>query len=168
MFPSLYAFAGSKRAMVVEVWDTTRGEGTWNPRFTRSLNDWEIDEVQNFINLISRKKINRLETDRLLSKGDKNGIFSIKANFKLLENGNLKSIPLKVLWNGCVPPKVCFFTWEAWWGKALTIEQLKKRGYQIPSRCPLCKKVEEDLDHLLIHCPTVRGMWAALLSIPRF
>ena len=39
MFPSLYALASSKREMVMEVWDTTRGEGTWNPRFTRSFND---------------------------------------------------------------------------------------------------------------------------------
>ena len=68
-----------------------------------------MDEVQNFINLINCKKINQLERDRLLWKGDKNGIFSIKANFKLLEGGNLKSVPLKVLWNGCVPPKMCFF-----------------------------------------------------------
>ena len=71
-----------------------------------------------------------------------------------------------MLWNGCVPPKVCFFAWEAC--KALTMEQLKKRGYQMPSKCPLCKKAEEDLDHLLIHCPAVWGMWAVLLSIPGF
>ena len=64
MFPSLYDLAGSKRAMVVEVWDITIGEGTWNPRSTRSINDWEMDEVQNFINLISRKKlISCKETD---------------------------------------------------------------------------------------------------------
>ena len=56
MFPSLYALADSERAMVAKVWDTTRGEGTWNTRFTRSFNDREIDEVQNFINLINKKK----------------------------------------------------------------------------------------------------------------
>ena len=39
MFPSLYALAESKWAMVAKVWDTTRGEGTWNPRFMRSFND---------------------------------------------------------------------------------------------------------------------------------
>ena len=169
MFPSLYALVDSERAMVVKVWDTTRGEGTWNTRFTRSFNDWEMDEVQNFINLISQKKKNQLERDRLLWKGDKNGIFFIKANFKLLEGGNLKSVPLKVLWNDYIPPKVCFFAWEAGWGKALTMEQLKKKkGYQMRSKCPLCKKVERDLDCLLIHCHAMSGMWATLLSIPGF
>ena len=61
-----------------------------------------------------------------------------------------------------------FFAWEAGWGKALTMEQLKKKGYQMRSKCPLCKKVEKDLDCLLIHCHVMSGMWAALLSIPGF
>ena len=52
-----------------------------------------MDEVQNFINLINRKKINELDTDRLLWTRDKNGIFTVKANFKLFEGGNLKSVP---------------------------------------------------------------------------
>ena len=53
-------------------------------------------------------------------------------------------------------------------GGVKTMEQLKKRGYQMPSKCSLCKKAEEDLDHRLIHCLVVWGMWAALLSIPGF
>ena len=79
---------------------------------------------------------------------------SVKANFKLLEGGNLKSVLLKVLWNGCVPPKVCFLLVKFGGGKVLTMKQLKK-SYQMPSKCPLCKNAEEDLDHLLIHCPAV-------------
>ena len=86
MFPSLYSLAGTKRAMVVDVWDTTSEEGTWNLRFARSFNDWEMDKVQNFINLVN-KKTNQMLKDRLLWKGDKNGIFSIKASFALMEVG---------------------------------------------------------------------------------
>ena len=41
-FPTLYAMAASKGAKVGEVWDTTRGEGGWNLRFTRPFNDWEM------------------------------------------------------------------------------------------------------------------------------
>ena len=37
------------------------------------------------------------------------------------------------------------------------------------SKCPLCRNAKEDLDHPLIHCPTVWGMWVAdLLSILGF
>ena len=54
------------------------------------------------------------------------------------------------------------FTWEAWWGKVLTMDQLKKRGFQLASRCPLCKEDEENIDHLLLH---FWGFWAALISL---
>ena len=30
----------------------------------------------------------------------------------------------------------------------------------------MCSNAEEDLDHLLLHCPSVRGLWVALTSIP--
>ena len=82
-------------------------------------------------------------------------MFSVKANFALLEGENLKTVLLNILWNNCVPPKVSFFAWEIWWGNALTMEQLKKRGFQMASKCPLCGSAEEDLDHQLLHCPKV-------------
>ena len=45
LFPSLYALAASKGAMVEEVWETTWGERAWNPRFWRPFDDWEMDVV---------------------------------------------------------------------------------------------------------------------------
>ena len=97
MFPSVYALVGTKRAMGANVWDTTSGEGTWKLRFARSFNDWEMDEVENFINLVNNKKTNQMVKDRLLWKGDKNGIFSVKASIAHIEGGNLKAVPLKVI-----------------------------------------------------------------------
>ena len=88
-------------------------------------------------------------------KGDKDGLFTVKANYKMLEGRNTRAVPLKMLWNSCVPPEVNFFAWEVWWGKVLTLEQLKKRGFQLANRCLLCGKDEESLDHLLLHCTSV-------------
>ena len=106
------------------------------------------------------------ENDSLRWKIDGKGRFTVKANFTHLEVGTLISVPTKLLWNSCVPPKVGFFAREAWWGKVLTTEQLKKRCFQLASRCPLCEKAEEKLEHLLIHCPSIGGLWVALISIP--
>ena len=64
-------------------------------------------------------------------------------------------MPIKMLCNPIVPIKVGFFGWEVWWGKILTMDQLKKRGFSLASRFPLCGKAEETLEHLLIHCPKV-------------
>ena len=43
-FPNLLSIASSKDALVANAWDG----GRWNPRFIRQLNDWELEEVDNF------------------------------------------------------------------------------------------------------------------------
>ena len=45
----------------------------------------------------------------------------------------------------------------------LTSSQLKKRGYHLASRCPLCGREEEELEHILIHCPLIWGQWTDFL-----
>ena len=47
----------------------------------------------------------------------------------------------------------------------LTTKNLKKRGSQLASKCPLCGKAKEELNHLLFHCPLIRGLWESLVSI---
>ena len=100
-----------------------------------------------------------------MEKGKKNGSFSVKTCFDLLEGGSQQSVPIKMLWNPTVPTKVGFFAWEVWWGKILTMDQLKKRGFSLVSRCAFCGKDEEFLEHLLIHCPKVWCMWTAIFSL---
>ena len=142
------------------------GEGAWIPSFVRPLNDWEIDEAQNFLCLLSSRLVKQEEKDKLFWKGDKEGRYTDKANVVRLEKVSGWSAPVNMLWNSCVPPKVCFYAWEVWWGKVLTMKHLKKRGFQLASRCPLCGKAEEELNHILIYCPTVWGLWEGLISIP--
>ena len=98
-------------------------------------------------------------------KWKKNGSFSVNTCFELLEGGSQQSVPIKMLWNPTVPTKVGFFAWEVWWGKILTLDQLKKRGFSLVSRCVFCGKDEESLEHLFIHCPKVWCMWTAIFSL---
>ena len=46
------------------------------------------------------------------------------------------------------------------------MDRLKKMGFQLASRCPLCKENEENIDHFFLHCPSIGGFWAALISLP--
>ena len=89
--------ADSKGAMAADVWENSEGSGMWNPRFVRAFSNWELDAVQSFINPINNKKTNQLEEDRLLWKGDKNGIFSVKADFALLEGRSVRIVPMNLL-----------------------------------------------------------------------
>ena len=61
--------------------------------------------------------------------------------------------------------QVGLFTWEASWGKVLTLDQLKKRGRELANRFFLCGEGEETIDHLLIHCSKAKILWDLLLAI---
>ena len=50
---------------MVEVWEIARGEDGWNLRFIIHFNDWEMDETQREINVISSRKINQGEKDKI-------------------------------------------------------------------------------------------------------
>ena len=62
----------------------------------------------------------------------------------------------------CVPSKVGLFAWKASWGKVLTLDQLKRRGWTLANRCFLCLVKEESIDHILIHCSKARVLWDLL------
>ena len=64
-----------------------------------------------------------------------------------------------------VPTKVCFFAWEAMWGRVLTLDRLQRRGLQLPNRCFLCGCEEESVNHILIHCTVVRVLWDIVFGL---
>ena len=49
-------------------------------------------------------------------------------------------------------------------GKILTMDQLKKRGFSLASKCLFCGQMKEVLEHLFIHCPNIWGLWTTLFS----
>ena len=44
-----------------EVWETTGDGGGWNMRSIRTFNDWELEETQRLISLISSRNISQGE-----------------------------------------------------------------------------------------------------------
>ncbi|RVW76760.1 hypothetical protein CK203_050518 [Vitis vinifera] len=62
-------------------------------------------------------------------------------------------------------PKVSFFGWEATWGKALTLDQLQKRGWPLANKCYLFQMHEESIDHILLHCAKTRTLWALFFTL---
>ncbi|CAN1796057.1 hypothetical protein LINPERHAP1_LOCUS20800, partial [Linum perenne] len=54
--------------------------------------------------------------------------------------------------------------WCCFHGRILTLDNLKVRGFILPNWCALCRKQEESIDHLFIHCPFVSGIWGKVSS----
>ena len=57
-----------------------------------------------------------------------------------------------------------FFAWSAALAKILTFDNLKKRHVIVMNRCCMCKRNEETVDHLPLHCEVASTLWSALFS----
>jgi len=46
----------------------------------------------------------------------------------------------------------------------LTSENLRKKGFQGPTQCPLCMQAEENIQHLFQECIFAKECWQQLIS----
>ena len=106
---------------MVELWQLSNKGSGWNPNFLRPLNDWEIVIVERFLARLQYKVVEEGKEDKVCWVDTKSETFSIKSLYASLETGRVVQFPSSVAWNAWVPPKVCFFAWEATWGKTLTL-----------------------------------------------
>ena len=118
-----------------------------------------------FLQVLHRHKIRPFIEDKILFKGSRNDAFSMKIMYKVLDCSPQVAFSSRSIWNPVIPPRISFFTWEASWGKVLTLDQLKRRGRALVNRCFLCEEYEENINHLLVHCKKARMLWDLFLSI---
>ncbi|RVW97672.1 Transposon TX1 uncharacterized 149 kDa protein [Vitis vinifera] len=69
-----------------------------------------------------------MEDDSVIWRQGRNGLFRVKEAYRLLDKPNATEFPARGIWVDRVPTKVCFFAWEATWGKVLTLDRLQIRG----------------------------------------
>ena len=126
-FPQLFALAVHKDATINEVWDSSLSQGSWNLRFSRDFNDWELNLIKDLLNMLRDFRISSKE-DLVFWKGGGHGIFGVKDAYNLLVVPNACAFPIKCIWVDKVLTKIVFFAWEATWGKILTLDRLQKWG----------------------------------------
>ena len=103
-----------------------------------------------FLPTIQDKRVFLNEKDKIVWKLSKEGCSTVKSLYGVLEGRREDSFPILMILNPCVSSKVCFFAWEVWWEKNLTLDQLQKRSRHLTNRCTLCGEAEENIDHLLL------------------
>ena len=105
---------------MVEVWDSLKEKGGWNPWFSGLFNDWEMEMVERFLFSLQGKRVVTNLEDRILWKEAKDEKFSVRTLYNVIEGSSTVLFPKSVIWSPCVPTKVVFFAWEASWSKILT------------------------------------------------
>jgi hypothetical protein len=164
-FPSLFSIARYKEAWVKDNFIWRNGVVEWNVIFVRAIQDWEMDVISSFFELLYSCKISQGNVDRIRWFPSKKGIFEVKSFYKVLSNPTNEVFPWKSIWRCKVPLRVAFFGWNAALGKILTHDNLRKRRIIVVEWCCMCKKNGESVDHLLIHCEVATYLWHYVFTL---
>ncbi|RVW71359.1 putative ribonuclease H protein [Vitis vinifera] len=104
LFPSLYAISLDKEAWVADVWSHSGG-GVWAPRFSRSINDWEVIEVERLLLRLQGRRVYSDVEDEVIWTKAKDKRFSVKSLYKDLDPERREEFPANIIWNSLVPPR---------------------------------------------------------------
>uniref|UniRef100_A0A2N9HBH8 Reverse transcriptase zinc-binding domain-containing protein n=1 Tax=Fagus sylvatica TaxID=28930 RepID=A0A2N9HBH8_FAGSY len=133
--------------------------------FTRLAQDWELESISSFFDLLYSANIISSEKDKMCWKPARSKGFQVKSFYTQLTSSGPGCFPWKSIWKAKVPPRVAFFVWTAALGKILTADNLRRRGMIVVSWCCMCKADGESVDHLLLHCPYAKELWDMIFGL---
>uniref|UniRef100_A0A2N9FC99 Reverse transcriptase domain-containing protein n=1 Tax=Fagus sylvatica TaxID=28930 RepID=A0A2N9FC99_FAGSY len=160
IFPRLYDCSLNQGDSIAEVL-SSQGIGqarVWNVTFGRDCNDWELDQMVSFLSLLHSHTPRGDVGDKLVWGPGRKGIFDSRSFYHVLHTPQKIYFPWKGIWGLKAPPRVAFFMWTVAWGRILTCDNLKKRGFMLAGWCCMCKSADETVDHLLLHCRMARHL----------
>eukprot|EP00253_Pinus_taeda_P019066 PITA_19066 len=153
------------------LWDISN----WTEDADRRWDSWNLGEVPHHLQAEASLLLDKLQGKSPLSAtakdkrgwGSHSGSFSVAEGYKSLIaalNVPLDPTQWKFIWSFPSLPKIDFFCWTLAHNSILTGDNLRKRGMEGPTRCPLCISEEETADHLLLLCPFAKAVWKGVLS----
>eukprot|EP00253_Pinus_taeda_P004883 PITA_04883 len=129
-------------------------------------NDWqEAPEIEQWVNYqkeMETRKIAVKNNSYIIRWGKHiKGMFTITEGYHI-KAGRINNPDIKKwdrIWKIKTWPKVALFTWILLHERALTWDQLRRKGTHGPSRCTLCQEQEETMEHLANSCSINNNLW---------
>ena len=90
---------------------------SWNIRFIRDFNDWEMDEGLLFLRILGANTSPMEAGDQMRWKLKPNGVFDIQSYFNKLRDSLSTVFPWKAIWRVKALRRVSFFVWCVAWNK---------------------------------------------------
>jgi hypothetical protein len=168
IFPELFTIACRKDVWVAETMQIHNGSIHWHVLFTRPVQDWEVELVSRFFEMLYSQRVRIGGEDQMCWIPSKRKFFEVKSYYQVLSHPTSTvqaTFPWKGIWKVKAPPRVAFFVWTAILGKILTLDNLRKRNIIVLEWCCLCRKGGESIDHLFIHCEVASEMWTVCLQL---
>ncbi|KAE8675548.1 RecQ-mediated genome instability protein 1 [Hibiscus syriacus] len=111
-----------------------------------------------------------VEEDCWIWLGNGEGYFTAKSFMKMYfdreGNDEIEGNWERYVWKGVAPPRVETFVWQLAHHRVAVKEELLKRGVTgvEDTLCPLCRKCNESVSHLFLHCDVVWDLWVKFLK----
>jgi hypothetical protein len=164
-YPELYRIACVKDALVADFVQVRGHVMHWEVTFTRLAQDWELESISSFFELLYSDNIISTKKDKMCWKPARSKGFQVKSFYTQPTSSGLGFFPWKSIWKAKVPPRVAFFVWTAALWKILIADNLCRRGIIVVSWCYMCKTDGESVNHLLLHCPYAKELWDMIFGL---
>lgn len=107
---------------------------------------------------------NQPNQDDAVWKMDEKGFFTVSSAYRILQKGPHISSSIHRIWKFRVPPRFKTFAWLLIHNRLLTTDNLRKRGYNLPGICYMCRANDETIQHLFNECQQARILYTAVLG----
>ena len=164
-FPNLFRLA---RVLDVSVADHLQILGTshhWDVVFSRQAQDWELEIVSAFMELLYSCPIRRGSLDEMCWRLSSQKAFTVRSYYSCLLQPSGSFFPWKSVWKSKVPTRVAFFTWTAALERILSVDNLRKRRVIIIDWCYMCKAHGKTVNHLLLHYTVAQELWSLIFAL---
>jgi hypothetical protein len=164
MFLDLFGIARVRYAFVADLLRLSDGVILWDLSFTKSVQDWELESLSIFLDLLFLTSVRGDGVDKICWRLPEGAQFSFGSYFRSMSGSIAVSFSWKLIWKSCVPSRVAFFFFRAL-GKILTVDNLRRRHIVVLDWCCICKCNGESVDHLLLQCPIAYEMCSMLFGV---
>ena len=151
-FLVLFGCSLNQDDLVASVLDSQRlgSSREWNLSFGRSFNDWKLDWAFFFFVIHSHTPRGE-EADKLRWRLNWKGAFDSRSFYHALHAPVAVAFPWKIIWGVKSPRRVAFFMWTVAWGRILTCDNLRKRGFVLARWGYMCKNDDELISGPPVH-----------------
>ena len=125
-FLELFRLARVPEASVADHLQYLGSSHHWDIDFSRSVQDWELEEVAAFMELLYSCPIRRGSLDSLCWRPSSCKVFVVRSYYSILLQPTRSLFPWKSVWKSKVPTRMTFFTWTAALERILTVDNLRK------------------------------------------
>jgi ribonuclease HI len=146
--------------------------GSWDVQLVKDM-FWEMDA-----RIILGIPINVEMEDYVAWHKDVKGKFSVKSAYHVLKDNEdakgkkqvgessmqprIDKINWSSLWKQKIRPKVIQFIWRLAHNSLALRSNIKRRGMDADTLCPMCARLDEDGGHLFLKCKMVKKVWRSM------